>query len=177
MNVPGFEAWTWLLVGLLLIGAEIATPGGLFLIFLGVAAVIVGVLRALGLVETMWVQFLAFAVLSMVSLALFRRPLMVRLRLSGTGRDDVDSVIGETAVALDDLPPDGRGTAQLRGSTWAAANTGVRPIRRGERCTVLRVDGLTLVIEPAPLPHAGPPAPKPPAVLTAEPRNHPGDTP
>jgi len=38
------EWWTWILFGLVLFLAEIVTPGGFYIIFFGVGAVIVGVL-------------------------------------------------------------------------------------------------------------------------------------
>ena len=38
------EWWTWILLGLLLLLAEIVTPGGFYIIFFGVGAVVVGVL-------------------------------------------------------------------------------------------------------------------------------------
>ena len=146
MDVQGWEWWTWLLVGLVLIGAEVVTPGGLILLFFGLAALVVGMLRTAGLLPAMWLQLLSFALLSVVALGLFRRPLLARLNLSGSGRDDVDSLVGETAVLLDDLAVDGLGKVELRGATWNARNAGVRAMARGERCTVARVDGLTLVV-------------------------------
>src|SRR4029078_2204269 len=40
--------WQWLLFGLVLMVAELATPGGFYLLFFGVAAVIVGLLSSGG---------------------------------------------------------------------------------------------------------------------------------
>lgn len=157
MDVQGFQWWGWLLIGLVLIGAEILTPG-LFLIFLGLAAVIVGALSAGGLLPAMWLQLLVFAVLSALSLVLFRRPLLARLRLAGTGSDDVDNLVGETAVALDELPAAGVGKVELRGSTWNARNAGTVTVARGERCTVEKVEGLTLVLRAAQVDSSAPAA-------------------
>ena len=49
--------WVWIVGGVLLCLAEMATPGAFYLLFFGVAALVVGVLAWVGLVETTWVQF------------------------------------------------------------------------------------------------------------------------
>ena len=39
--------WAWLLVGFLLVVAELLTPGGFYLLFFGLAGVVVGLLLSL----------------------------------------------------------------------------------------------------------------------------------
>jgi membrane protein implicated in regulation of membrane protease activity len=58
----------------------------------------------------------------------------------------VDSLIGETALALEDIAPGAIGKAELRGACWTAHNAGDKPIHRSERPKVERVEGLTLYI-------------------------------
>ncbi len=41
--------WAWVLVGFLLLLGEILTPGGFFILFFGVGALVVGALGALGI--------------------------------------------------------------------------------------------------------------------------------
>ena len=41
--------WTWLLLGLVLAALELATPGGFFILFFGLGAIVVGILELLGL--------------------------------------------------------------------------------------------------------------------------------
>ena len=118
--------WYWVVLGLLLAGLEIATPGGFFLLFFGIGALLVGGLGALGLGEPAWLQRLMEA----------RKP--------RTG--DIDSLRGEVAVAIDRIPAGGLGRAQLRGTVWTARNLGSDPITPGERCLVTSVDGLTISI-------------------------------
>ena len=71
--------WIWIIGGVLLCLAEMATPGAFYLLFFGVAALVVGVLAWAGLVGTTWVQFLLFSVFSIVSLVMFRRALAEKL--------------------------------------------------------------------------------------------------
>jgi len=42
----------WLFMGLALAGAEMLSPGGFYLLFFGMAALIVGALAGLGIVQT-----------------------------------------------------------------------------------------------------------------------------
>jgi membrane protein implicated in regulation of membrane protease activity len=60
--------WVWLLVGLGLLGFEMLTPGGFFILFFGLGALVVGALAGLGLTEPVWLQWLLFSVLSVGSL-------------------------------------------------------------------------------------------------------------
>jgi membrane protein implicated in regulation of membrane protease activity len=104
----------------------------------GIAAVAIPMLE--------WVQWLLFSIFSAVSLMFFRKPLMQKFHLSGKSSHRVDSLIGETAIALDDIAPAAIGKAELRGAAWSARNVGDRPVARAERCKVEQVDGLMLNI-------------------------------
>ena len=141
------EWWHWMALGLVLVVLELAAPGGFFVIFFGLAALVVGALVFLGIGGPLWVQLLAFSVLSAVSLLLFRNPLMRRMKFDrGTG--DLDNLTGEPATALDDIAPAEAGRVELRGTTWRARNGGQAPIARGSRVRVVAVDRLTVVVIP-----------------------------
>ena len=60
----------------------------------------------------------------------------------------VDSLVGEIGVANEDLLPGAIGKIELRGAAWSARNRSAAAVPRGSRCRVVRVDGLTLMIEP-----------------------------
>ncbi|MBN8730838.1 MAG: NfeD family protein [Acidobacteria bacterium] len=135
--------WMWLLVGIALLGIEILTPGGFFIFFFGAAALAVGLLALLGWQPGLPVQGLIFLALSVVSLLLFRKPLLERFQKSIPNKQ-VDSLVGETAVALEEIPAGGMGKAELRGSAWSARNLGDSPIQLKQRVRVERIDGLTL---------------------------------
>jgi inner membrane protein len=137
--------WHWFLLGLILAGLELITPSGLYLIFFGVAAVLVGVLSAVGLAQPLWLQVLLFTVLGLLALGLFRRGLLMRLR-RGSTKNAVDALVGETTLVIQDLPVNGEGKVELRGSAWQARNVGNLHLLTGENATVERVDGLTLCV-------------------------------
>jgi inner membrane protein len=138
--------WQWLVVGLILIALEMAASGGFYVVFFGIAALAIGGLHLFGLAGPAWFQFLLFSVIAVASLALFRSRLMKWLQLDKPGRE-VDSLVGEIATPLDDIVPGAVGRAELRGTVWSARNSSAMAIIRGQRCRVVRVDGLMIFLE------------------------------
>lgn len=139
--------WHWLAVGLVLVLLEMAAPGGFFVIFFGLAAIVVGLLSFFGVSRELWLELLLFSVLSVAFLALFRNPLMRRMKLD-RGADEIDNLTGEPAKALEDFGPGDAGRVELRGSTWNARNGSSAAIARGARVRVVAVDRLTVVVIP-----------------------------
>ena len=140
--------WHWFALGLVLIALELATAGGFYIIFFGIAAVVVGTLQLAGLSGPTWIQLLLFSALSVVSLLVFRSPMLRWMNLDPRGGDDVDSLVGETAVAKQDIPAGEIGRVELRGTSWSARNRGAELLTTGRRCIVVGVDRLMLIIEP-----------------------------
>ena len=136
--------WVWVLIGLVLLGLEIATPGGFFVLFFGAGALLVGILVGIGAGGPPWLQWLLFSVVSIGSLLLFRGRLVALMR-SGTRGRPVE-LLDEVAMPLEDLAPGAVGKAELRGTAWTAQNADAQPLAKGQRCRVARVDGLTLWI-------------------------------
>ena len=133
--------WIWVLIAFALLALEMASSTmhiGLF----AVGAITVALLLAFGVTMPIWAQLLIFTIVSIVSLIWIRPMLVKRLNLQ-TGKP-VDRIEGEAAVALDNIAPAELGKAELRGTTWSARNVGASAITKGQRCTVDRVDGLTL---------------------------------
>ena len=139
--------WMWVLGGLVLLLAEVLTPGGFFVVFFGAGALLVGALKLVGWGGPAWAEWLVFTVLSVASLALFRRPLMRRFNLKG-GKGTVDRMEGERALVTEDVAPGGVGKAEMRGTSWTARSTATVALARGQRCRVERVEGLTLWLRP-----------------------------
>lgn len=140
-----FTWWMWLIAGSILLAVEIVTPGGFYVFFFGVGAIVVGLLTLAGLAGPTWMQWLLFAVVSIATLAIFRRPLLRKFNVPDRS---VDTMIGETAVTLNEIQADSIGKAELRGSVWNARSASGANIAAGQRCRVERVDGLTLHLRP-----------------------------
>jgi membrane protein implicated in regulation of membrane protease activity len=135
--------WIWVLLGLALLGLEVLTPGGFYVLFFGAGALVVGSLVGLGYGGPLWAQWLLFSVVSIVTLALFRQRVL-RLVDDRKAATAMDTLEGEVAILLDDLAAGTIGKAELRGTIWTAQNVDDRPLGRGTRARVTRVDGLTL---------------------------------
>ena len=140
--------WMWAVIGLVLAAGEILTPGGFFVVFFGLAALVVAVLAFVGLADALAFQILLFSVFSVASLLLFRNPLLRWMARHTPKTIEVDNLVGEIAVASSALPPGGMGQAQLRGSAWSARNGSQAAIAAGGRCRVTRVEGLVIWVEP-----------------------------
>jgi len=144
-SVMDMQWWHWAVLGLALGLLELATPGGFFILFFGIGALLVSLLAMLGLAGPLWLQWVLFGVLSVVTLFFFRDPLLRRMRASErTGM--IDSLTADIAVAKEDILPGAVGRAELRGTSWSALNVGLAVLQRGQRCAVRKVDGLTLHI-------------------------------
>ncbi|HEY8493278.1 MAG TPA: NfeD family protein [Myxococcota bacterium] len=140
--------WGWIVLGVLLLGAEVVLPTDFWLVFIGLSALAVGGIAYLapGLPATG--EWALFGVLAAVSVLFFRR--LVRERFASVpadGRAD-DTLVGQTGWALEPLAPGAMGRVELRGSTWSARNAGAAAIASGARVRVERVEGLTLHVQP-----------------------------
>lgn len=138
--------WYWMLLGLALLGVEMMTPGGFYILFFGLSALLVGTLAGLDLVQTDWLQWLLFSGIAVGSLLVLRGPLLATIKKDSTAMPDVDSMVGELAIPIAPLMVGETGKAELRGTAWTAKNVGATPLGKGQRGKVTRVDGLTLWI-------------------------------
>jgi membrane protein implicated in regulation of membrane protease activity len=139
------EWWHWLVVGLVLVALEMAASGGFCVIFFGIAALAIAGLHALNAAGPVWLQLALFSLIAVGSLLFFRGPLLRWMELDKTGRE-VDSLVGGTAIPLDDIAPGAVGRAELRGTTWSARNQDSLTLSRGQRCTVVDVNQLMIFI-------------------------------
>ncbi len=136
--------WQWVVLGVFLLVVEMATPGGLFAVFFGVGALVIAPVAASGASPTL--QWALFSVVSVALLATLRNGLARRLAVRSGG--PVDTLVGEQAVLLQDLPAGGEAQAELRGTPWTAKSASSVALAKGQRCRVERVDGLTLWLRP-----------------------------
>jgi membrane protein implicated in regulation of membrane protease activity len=139
--------WHWIVIGLLLVLGEMASAGGFYVIFFGIAALLVGILAAGGVAGPAWAQLLLFSVISVSSLAIFRSRLLKWMQLDPQ-RPAVDPLIGEIGIAQEEIVAGGVGRLELRGTAWSARNATSAMLPFGTRCRVVRVEGLMLHVVP-----------------------------
>ena len=141
--------WGWIIFGALLLGSELMfIDAAFFLVFIGLAAIITGLVGLLGMSLDYWVQWILFAGLSLAAMVLFRRQLYEKLRGSSTGYQTGPA--GETIKLDQNLAPGDRARISYRGTTWTILNMGAEAMSSGENVRIHSVDGLTLKIEKIP---------------------------
>ena len=112
--------------------------------FFAVGAFLVALIVGVGIPMPLWGQLLTFSISSVI-LLIFVRPIVVR-KLGFNITKVVDTLVGEQAIALADIPVSAEGKAEMRGSTWTARNVGETPLTKGQRCVVEQVVGLTIYV-------------------------------
>lgn len=138
--------WMWLAGGLVLMVAELATPSGFYMLFFGVGAFGVALLAGAGVLTSPGPQLLAFTVLSLTTLGLFRGPVLRRFQQPPS--PDVDSLIGSLATPAAAIEAGAVGRVEVRGTAWNARNVSGATLAAGQRCVVTQVDGLLLSVRP-----------------------------
>lgn len=139
--------WIWAAAGLLLLGLEFLTPGGFFMFFFGFGAFAAAAAAAAGFMN-LPAQLGIFGVVSILSLLILRKRLMQKFSANLDLQKSLGDVAGGVATALDDIAPGGRGQAEYRGTPWAAKNESASPVKKGQRCRIESVEGLTIRIKP-----------------------------
>ena len=139
--------WAWLTAGILLMVIELAAVDAAFyLVFLGAAAVLVGIAVFGDPGLPIWGQWALYAVLAVASMVFFRRKLYDRLRGGAQGFDN--STVGEIVEVAEDVPAGGRTRVAMRGSQWTATNVGTMAMDAGAQARIVAVSGATVDIEP-----------------------------
>jgi membrane protein implicated in regulation of membrane protease activity len=120
-----------MIFGALLLGSELLiVDAGFYLVFIGIAAAITG------LVELGGVGIL---------MLLFRRKLYAKLRGSGIGY--ATGPAGEVVTLEQDLPSGDKGRLAYRGTEWTVINDSDQAFTAGQHVKIASVDGLTLRLE------------------------------
>jgi membrane protein implicated in regulation of membrane protease activity len=140
----GLAPWIWLVLGLVLIGLETVVPG-IFLLWLGIAALLTGLLDY-GLDLSWQAAAVAFALLSLASVLIGR---VLTRRLSAEGSDTLNRR-GEALVGrrftLDRPIVSGEGRIRVDDTVWRVVGP---DLPAGAVVRIARIDGATLVAESA----------------------------
>jgi membrane protein implicated in regulation of membrane protease activity len=139
--------WSWWVLGLVLLAAELVVPG-FFLVWIGLAAVIVGALSLALWNEPFWswqVQMLLFAALAVLTVVLGRR-YVYRINkesdepfLNQRGA----SLVGRTATLHEPIA-EGRGRIRLDDTYWSVMGP---DLPAGTRVKVVASNGRDLTVE------------------------------
>ena len=137
--------WGWCILGVVLLGVELlALDAQFYLVFAGLAALLVGLLGFLGIELPETVQWLAFAALAIAAMFTLRRQIYSKLMAKPLG--NVSGDVDQEILVTQDLGPGKSCRLEYRGSGWTALNVGERPIAAGAKARIESIDGLTLKV-------------------------------
>jgi inner membrane protein len=143
--------WGWLIIGIGLLGIEMFVIDlQFYLVFLGVAAAIVGLVGLSGVAMPEWAQWLLFAALSIVAMLTFRRRVYALVR-GRSGHVQERITAGDRVVVPVRLEPGQTCRLEYRGTSWTARNADVLPIAAGSEAFISSTDDLTLHLKAAAL--------------------------
>lgn len=142
--------WNWMLLGFILLCLEIFAPG-VFLLWIGIAALIVGSASLLLWDATFWswqVQVLVFLVLALASAYIGKK--IVRDREDPSDQPLLNrrgaQMIGRTATLTEPIK-EGRGRIKLGDTMWRVSGPDL-PVGTQVRVTAAADTDLELVVEP-----------------------------
>ena len=145
--------WGWLSIGIFLMGAEIlGVDAAFYLFFVGIAAIIVGLIGLAGVTLPEWGQWLLFSALALASMVFFREKVYKRIRGNAPGYGN--TLVGEIVEVDESTTPGSETRVSLRGSVWTAINAGEDAIPPGTKARVIDSEGMTLKIRAAKNPSA-----------------------
>ncbi len=140
--------WVWWVLGLVLLIMEIMVPG-VFLIWIGIAAIITGALSLAFWSQGFWiweVQLLIFAALALGSVLVGRN---IMNRTNETDEPNLnrrtEGLVGRTATLSEDIA-NGRGRIKLDDTTWVVSGP---DLPSGSRVRIVSTNGADLTVEPA----------------------------
>lgn len=137
----------WIIAGLALCIIELIAPSFIF-IFFGIAALLVGGIKWLGIINHTPYEMSLFAVLSVAQFIAYQKYLKPLWGKETRGRDNPDptGIIGQRARVLDPIT-NGCGSVSFRGASWQAQSP-VNEIPQGTWVIIQAMDGLWLTVTP-----------------------------
>ena len=141
--------WGWFVLAAGLLSVELfVIDAQFYLVFLGVSAALVGLLGLTTDFMPAWQQWLAFAVLALITMIAFRDRVyhLVRKR---TGHVEQPLTLGDRVLIPVRLEPGQTCRTEYRGSSWSARNVDQHAIDAGKEAVIAHVEGLTLHVRAA----------------------------
>ena len=145
--------WIFVVAGLFFVFLETLLPLDFFFFFMGVAAILTGLLEACGIFDMLshlgftplTVQLFTYVVLLCISYFGCKKPIV---KMFSRGSEEYnDGLAGMKVKILDDIEAGAEGRAEARGTTWEVRNQTAGKLSAGSEVTVSEADGKMLVIK------------------------------
>ena len=135
--------WNWLIFGVVLMALELLAPG-VFLFWLGLAALLVGLL-SFAFHPSWQIQILTFAVFAAAAVPLWRRIARANAAVSDDNpflNKRADALVGRV-FTLERPIVDGRGTVRIDDTVWRISGPDAPA---GSRIRIVQADGASLTV-------------------------------
>ena len=138
--------WGWIIAGAILLGAELSFVNAQFyLVFIGSAAILVGIITA-AMPVPVWAQWGLFALLAVVSMVSFRRRVYDRFHAA---LPQVNTGPAGGVITLKvGLAAGESCQAEYGGTFWTVRNDSDTALASGSRARITSVRDLTLLVRP-----------------------------
>ena len=137
----------WLVVLVLAIIFEVRTSDVVSVWFMPAAAVALLISFFAKEESDFWIQFAAFALVSIVSFLIFKIAFNKKVKKMKRGKTNLTALIGERCLVVEDISNiHSKGTVNLKGAIWSARSTDENDVvEEGTIVVVERIDGVKLV--------------------------------
>ncbi len=133
----------WAIAGIILLIVEILAIS-FFFMFFGLGALATALLSFLEVTPDLTSQVIAFLVVSLGSMMLFRKQMKELFNRRG---GEYSEIINERAKVSVAIPAKGEGKVFFRGADWIAENLKRESIEAGEQVVIRKIDGIKLLVE------------------------------
>lgn len=133
----------WLVIAVVLLVIEVATPGTLFFASLALGAVAAGLVSLVN--GLAWLQWLVFIIVSVASIY-FIRPIATKIFIPKPSKSNVDSLLGQKALVTEKINPPHMGMVKVGGTTWRAESSVI--VEKDAMVEVSAVEGSHLIVKP-----------------------------
>lgn len=135
-------ALLWAVIGIILMLAEIFTSS-FFLIFFGVAAILVALIKYFFGFNQLAIELLIFSMVGMAGLLIFRKKVLSSIK----GKDGYAIDQHQHLILSQDLAAHAEGRVMYQGVSWMAYNESAQDLKQGDKVLIVRIEGIKLILK------------------------------
>ena len=134
--------WFWLAMAVLMTVLELILPG-LTTIWFALGSL---VMIPLSLLPIPFVIQVVICLVISVVLLIFTRPFAMKKLNANKEKTNVDALIGKNALVVKPISKFEKGEVKVGGIVWTARSEDEAPLKKGEECVIIRIEGATAVV-------------------------------
>ncbi len=131
----------WACIGIGLIIFEVFTTT-FFLLFFGIAGIVVALTRVAGLVDHIPTEIIIFSVLGILGTLIFRKKMMQSIH----SRNPVNIDVGSSVTVTEEIASKSEGSITYRGSPWKAFNNSDYTLKTGDFAIIENIEGVKIIL-------------------------------